>query len=148
MLASPKDITASLAVLGVYSLVAIVGAPARVMDSLLSYPVVVRAAWLLTVLAFAYNKYYMTAVLLAVLGLRIAMDARSSYVFSNAGIMAQYAELQKNDPRFAGSLDVKVAEGVLATDPPRWLDPGQSPIPLLLFPPSVDQLEKIQSNHA
>ena len=148
MLASPKDITASLAVLAVYTFVAIAGAPPRVMDSLLSYPVVVRAVWLLAVLAFAYYKYYLTAVFLAVLGLRISMDARASYVFSNAGIMAQYAELQKNDPRFAGSLDVKVAEGALVADPPRWLDPGQSPLPLLLFPPSVDQLQKIQSNHA
>ena len=116
------------------------------MDSLLAYPVVVRSVWLLAVLGLAYYKYYMTAVLLAVLGLRVAMDARASYVFSNAGIMGAYAELQKNDPRFAGSLDVKVAEGVLAKDPPRWLDPGQSPVPLLLFPPSVDQLEKIQNN--
>ena len=148
MLASPKDITASLAVLAVYMVVALVGAPARVMDSLLAYPVVVRSVWLLAVLGLAYYKYYMTAVLLAVLGLRIAMDARSSYVFSHSGIMGAYAELQKNDPRFAGSLDVKVAEGTLAKDPPRWLDPGQSPIPLLLFPPSVDQLEKIQSNSA
>lgn len=148
MLASPKDITASLAVLAVYMIVALVGAPARVMDSLLSYPVVVRGAWLLAVVGFAYYKYYMTAVLIAVLGLRIAMDARASYVFSNAGIMGQYAELQRNDPRFAGSLDVKVADGALNMDPPRWLDPGQSPLPLLLFPPSIDQLEKIQSNVA
>lgn len=148
MLASPKDITASLAVLAVYMIVALVGAPARVMDSLLAYPLVVRGAWLLVVVGAAYYKYYMTAVLIAVLGLRIAMDARSSYMFSNAGIMGRYAELQRNDPRFAGSLDVKVAEGALNMDPPRWLDPGQSPLPLLLFPPSIDQLEKIQSNVA
>jgi hypothetical protein len=33
-------------------------------------------------------------------------------------------------------------------DPPRWLDPSQSPLPLLLFPPSIEQLEKVQSNVA
>lgn len=148
MLASPKDIMASIAVLAVYTFVAVAGAPARVMDSLLAYPVIVRAVWLLAVLAFAYYKYYLTAVFLAVLGLRIAMDARASYVFSNSGIMAQYAELQKNDPRFAGSLDVKVADGALNRDPPRWLDSGQSPLPLLLFPPTLEQLQKVQSNVA
>ena len=90
----------------------------------------------------------MTAVIIAVLGLRVAMDARASYIFSNAGIMGQYAELQRNDPRFAGSLDVKVADVALNMDPPQWLDPGQSPLPLLLFPPSLEQLEKMQSNVA
>jgi hypothetical protein len=73
MLASPKDITASLAVLAVYMIVALVGAPATVMDSLLAYPVVVRSVWLLAVLGLAYYKYYMTAVLLAVLRERIAL---------------------------------------------------------------------------
>jgi hypothetical protein len=148
MLASPKDITASIAVLAVYTIIAIAGAPMRVMDSLLSYPVIVRSVWLLAVLMLAYYKYYLTAVFLAVLGLRIAMDARSSYIFSNSGIMAQFSEVQKNDPRFGGSLDVKVAEGALVADPPRWLDPGQSPLPLLLFPPTLEQLQKVQNNVA
>ena len=148
MLATPKDITASIVLVAVFAFVAIVGAPTRIMDALIAYPVVVRAGWLIAVLAFAFNKYYLSAVLLAVLGLRIAMDTRASYAFSHTGIMNAYAELQKNDPRFAGSLDVKIAEGSLAADPPRWLDPGQSPLPLLLFPPSLEQLEKVQSNVA
>lgn len=148
MLASPKDITASIAVLAIYTFVAIAGAPTRVMDSLLSYPVIVRSVWLLVVLMLAYCKYYLTAVFVAVLGLRIAMDARASYVFSNSSIMAQYAEVQKNDPRFGASLDVKIADGALVADPPRWLDPGHSPLPLLLFPPTPEQLEKVQNNVA
>lgn len=148
MLATPKDFTASIGLVAAFAFVAILGAPTRIMDALISYPTVVRAGWLLAVLAFAFNKYYLSAVLLAVLGLRIAMDARASYAFSNTGIMNAYAELQKNDPRFGGSLDVKIADGALNMDPPRWLDPGQSPVPLLLFPPSIDQLEKIQSNVA
>jgi hypothetical protein len=148
MLAIPKDITASVVLVAVFAFVAIVGAPTRIMDALIAYPVVVRAGWLIAVLAFAFNKYYLSAVLLAVLGLRIAMDTRASYAFSHTGIMNAYSELQKNDPRFAGSLDVKVADGALTMDPPRWLDPGQSPLPLLLFPPSLEQLEKVQSNVA
>ena len=148
MLATPKDITVSLGLVAAFAFVAILGAPTRIMDALIAYPVVVRAGWLLAVLALAFNKYYLSAVLLAVLGLRIAMDTRASYAFSNTGIMNAYAELQKNDPRFGGSLDVKIADGALNMDPPRWLDPGQSPVPLLLFPPSVEQLEKVQSNIA
>jgi hypothetical protein len=148
MLATPKDTTASIFIVAVFAFVAILGAPKIVMDSLIAYPTAVRAGWLISVLALAFNKYYLSAVLLAVLGLRIAMDTRASYAFSNAGIMGAYAELQKNDPRFAGSLDVKIADGALTMDPPRWLDPGQSPLPLLLFPPSVEQLEKVQSNVA
>ena len=148
MLAIPKDITVSVVLVAVFAFVAILGAPTRIMDALIAYPTIVRAGWLLAVLALAFNKYYLSAVLLAVLGLRIAMDARSSYAFSNTGIMNAYAELQKNDPRFAGSLDVRIADGALNTDPARWLDPGHPPTPLLLFPPSIEQLEKVQSNVA
>jgi hypothetical protein len=104
MLAIPKDITVSVVLVAVFAFVAILGAPTRIMDALIAYPTIVRAGWLLAVLALAFNKYYLSAVLLAVLGLRIAMDARSSYAFSNTGIMNAYAELQKNDPRFAARL--------------------------------------------
>jgi hypothetical protein len=76
------------------------------------------------------------------------MDARSSYVFSTESIMAKYSELQKNDPRFKGSMDAQLADGTLQLDPARWMDPGRSPVPLLLFPPSLDQLHMVQSNSA
>ena len=148
MLATPKDFQASVAIIAVYALFSIMGAPKSIMNSLLSQGMVVRGVWVVCILGLALSKMYMAAVLLAVLGLRISTDTRSSYVFSAESIMAQYSELQKNDPRFNGSMDAQMAEGTLAMDPARWMDPGRSPVPLLLFPPSLDQLTMIQSNVA
>ena len=55
---------------------------------------------------------------------------------------------QKKDPRFdpTSELDLKMANETLAYDPARWLDPGRSPIPLLLFPPTPQQLSMIGNN--
>jgi len=66
-------------------------------------------------------------------------------MFSHDGILAQYSALQKNDPRFDASteIDLKMANETLSYDPARWVDPGQSPIPLLLFPPTPEQLSMI-----
>jgi len=148
MLATPKDFQASIAVVAVYAIFSMLGAPKSIMNALLSQGMIVRGAWIVAILGLAYNKLYMTAVLLSVLGLRLSMDVRGSYVFSTESIMAQYSEAQKNDPRFKGSLDAQLADGTLTLDPARWMDPGRSPVPLLLFPPSLDQLAMIQENNA
>ena len=148
MLATPKDFQASIAVVAIYAFFSILGAPKSIMNAVLSQGMVVRGAWVVAILGLAYSKFYMTAVLLAVLGLRISLDVRGSYVFSTESIMAQYSELQKNDPRFKGSMDAELADGTLPLDPARWMDPGRSPVPLLLFPPSLDQLSIVQSNVA
>jgi hypothetical protein len=148
MLATPKDFQVSVAIVAVYAFVSILGAPKSVMDALLSSGMILRAVWIVSILGLAYCKFYMSAVLIAVLGLRISMDARSSYIFSSESVLAQYSLLQKNDPRFVGSMDAEMADGTLAMDPARWMDPGRSPVPLLLFPPSLDQLEMVQSNVA
>jgi hypothetical protein len=148
MLATPKDFQASVVVVAVYAFFSIIGAPKSLMNALLSQGLIVRGAWVVAILGLAYNHFYMTAVLVAVMGFRLSMDARSSYVFSTESIMAQYSELQKNDPRFKGSLDAQLADGTLQLDPARWMDPGRSPVPLLLFPPSLDQLHMVQSNSA
>ena len=148
MLASPNDFTVSVAIVAVYAFFSILGAPKSIMNAVLSQGMVVRGAWVVAILGLAYSKFYLSAVLFAVLGLRISMDVRSSYVFSKESVLAQYSELQKNDPRFVGSMDAQMADGTLAMDPARWVDPGRSPVPLLLFPPSVDQLTMVQSNSA
>ena len=148
MLATPKDFQASVVVVAVYAFFSIIGAPKSLMNALLSQGLIVRGAWVVAILGLAYNHFYMTAVLVAVMGFRLSMDARSSYVFSTESIMAKYSELQKNDPRFKGSMDAQLADGTLQLDPARWMDPGRSPVPLLLFPPSLDQLRMVQSNSA
>jgi hypothetical protein len=148
MLATPKDIQVSVVVIALYAVTAIMGMPRVVMDALVSHVVFSRLIWLSVIVYALYQKLYMTAVLLVVLGIRATFDADMSYAFSHDGIMAKYAALQKNDPRFdsASEIDLKMANETLSFDPARWMDPGRSPIPLLLFPPTPEQLSLIGNN--
>jgi hypothetical protein len=83
-----------------------------------------------------------------VLGLRISFESTSSYLFSTQGTLAEYAAIQKNDPRFdaASEVDIKMANETLSYDPARWVDPGRPVVPLLLFPPTPQQLSLIGNN--
>jgi hypothetical protein len=148
MLASPKDIQASVVVIALYAFTAILGIPHFILDGLVAHVMLSRIAWLSVIVYALYHKFYLTAVFLVVLGIRATFDADLSYAFSHDGILAKYAALQKNDPRFdtSSELDLKMANETLAYDPARWLDPGRSPIPLLLFPPTPEQLSMIGNN--
>jgi hypothetical protein len=148
MLASPKDIQASVVVIALYAFTAILGIPHFILDSLVAHAMLSRIAWLSVIVYALYHKFYLTAVFLVVLGIRATFDADMSYAFSHDGILAKYAALQKNDPRFdtSSELDLKMANETLSYDPARWLDPGRSPIPLLLFPPTPEQLSMIGNN--
>jgi hypothetical protein len=148
MLATPKDIQASVVVIALYAFTAIMGTPRVVLDALVAQPMFARIVWLSVIVYALYCKFYLTAVFLVVLGIRATFDADMSYAFSHDGILAKYAALQKNDPRFdtSSELDLKMANETLAYDPARWLDPGRSPLPLLLFPPTPQQLSLIGNN--
>lgn len=148
MLATPKDIQASVVVIALYAFTAIVGIPRVVLDVFVAQAMFGRIVWLSAIVYLLYHKLYLTAVFLVVLGIRTTFDADMSYAFSHDGILAKYAALQKNDPRFdaATEIDLKMANETLAYDPARWLDPGRSPIPLLLFPPTPEQLSMIGNN--
>lgn len=148
MLATPKDIQASVVVIALYAFTAIVGTPRVVLDALVAQPMFARILWLSVIVYALYHKFYLAAVFLVVLGIRATFDADMSYAFSHDGILAKYAALQKNDPRFdaATEIDLKMANETLSYDPARWLDPGRSPIPLLLFPPTPEQLSLIGNN--
>ena len=148
MLATPKDIQASVVVIALYAFTAIVGIPRVVLDVFVAQAMFGRIVWLSAIVYLLYHKLYLTAVFLVVLGIRTTFDADMSYAFSHDGILAKYAALQKNDPRFdtSSELDLKMANETLTYDPARWLDPGRSPIPLLLFPPTPEQLSIIGNN--
>lgn len=147
MLAKRNDIQAAVALIGVYALLSIVGIPSSVLRSVLTRPIVSRGLWMLSILFVLVQRYYLTAVLLIVIGMHVSFSTFSSFVYSSEGILAQYAEAQKNDPRFAADdLDIKMAEGTLQPDPARWQDPGRSMVPLLLFPPTPAQLSLISNN--
>lgn len=87
----------------------------------------------------------MSATLVALVGLHLSFQVSSSYVFSSQGILEMYRKAQENDPRFDqdSELDLKMANNTLPFDPARWQDPGRKPIPLLLFPPTSEQLSLI-----
>jgi hypothetical protein len=145
MLATSRDIQASIAVLGVFGLFSIIGIPKPLLNAVLSSPVLSRLGWIGSVIFLMSYKYYLTAVLVALFGLNLSFNVRSSYVFSTEGIMEMYRAAQADDPRFdqQTELDLKMAEGTLTFDPARWRDPGRAPVPLLLFPPTSDQLKMI-----
>lgn len=148
MLATTRDIQVSVALIAVYAFMALIGIPKSLLDAALTQPVFTRIVWLLFVCALLFSKNYLAAVLVVILGLRISMESNTSYLFSTQGTLAQYAALQKNDPRFdpATEVDLKMANETLSFDPARWMDPGRSPIPLLLFPPTPQQLSLIGNN--
>jgi hypothetical protein len=147
MLATSRDVQAAVMVIGVFGFFSIVGVPRVLLRSVLAYPIPVRIAWIAIIVYFASCRYFMTAVLIALLGLYVSFQVTSSFAFSSEGILEMYRAAQENDPRFdqANELDLKMAEGTLQFDPARWRDPGRAPVPLLLFPPTLDQLKMIGS---
>jgi hypothetical protein len=148
MLASPKDVQAAIVLVAVYGLFAFIGIPKQVLDVVLSSPVVSRVTWIASIVFLLSYNYYLTATLVALLGLHVSFNVRTSYVFSNEGILELYRAAQENDPRFDknSEVDLKMANGTLRVDPARWQDPGRAPVPLLLFPPTPEQLTMIGSN--
>ena len=147
MLAHARDVQTSIAVIGLFAILSIVGIPHSVLDSILTRGILSRGIWIAAVLFLLYTKFYLTAVLLTVLGLYLSFNAHSDYAFSHDGVLAAYSEVQKHDPRFASDeVDVAMANGTLQLDPARWEDPGREPIPLLLFPPTEEQLALASDN--
>ena len=148
MIANLKDLTLSMGLLAVAVIPIITGIPSTVLDALETSPLFVKSLWVAAVMGLLYKHFTLTAILLIALGLIIRYEVFSSYVYSHDGILAEYAAAQKRDPRFdqSSELDLLMAESKLATDPARWLDPGRSKGPLLLFPPTPDQLKLIGNN--
>lgn len=147
MLASLRDVQASIAVICVFGLFSIIGIPRSILNTVLSSPLLFNAVWVGFVFFLLVQKYYLTAVLIALVGLTVSFNVTSSYIFSSEGIMEMYRAAQADDPRFdpQSELDIKMANNTLVYDPARWRDPGRAPVPLLLFPPTHDQLKLIGS---
>jgi hypothetical protein len=148
MLATPRDIHTSVAIIAVYAFTALIGIPKTILDAFLTQPVFTRIVWLAAICGLLFTKHYLSAVLVVILGLRVSFESSSSYMFSTQGTLAQYAALQKKDPRFdpTSELDLKMANETLTFDPARWVDPGRAVVPLLLFPPTPQQLSLIGNN--
>jgi hypothetical protein len=146
--ANKKDLTVAVALLAFAVVPLVTGVPSAVLDVTATYPVFVKSIWIAVVVALLVKHYTLTAIVLISLALIVRYEVFSSYVYSHDGLMAEYSAAQKRDPRFDKNtnLDLLMAEGMLPTDPARWLDPGRKKGPLLLYPPTPDQLSMIGNN--
>jgi hypothetical protein len=149
--ASRKDITAALVLLAAAVVPLVTGLPYAVLDVIQANPLLTKGVWVAVIGALVFSKYYLTALVAIVLGMIIRYEVFGSYVYSHDGILAAYADAQKRDPRFNPSvdLDLQIGDGTMVRDPARWLDKGKlREGPLLLYPPTVAQLQMIGSGTA
>lgn len=140
--ASAKDIQGALAVLALSVVPLVVGLPSAVINT---SPTFIRLLWAGVVLFMLYNRYFLTAVVFLAVGMMIQYGYDE---YSHTAAMARYSEVARNDPRFNESvdLDLQIANDTLSRDPARWLDPGRKKGPLLLYPPTPEQLQMAGSN--
>lgn len=148
IIASAKDLTAAMAVL-VLALVPIAtGLPGSVLDITLTNPIFIKLVWVAVLIFLLVKRYVLTAIVLLSIGLMIRFEVFGSYAYSHDGILAQYAAEAARDPRFneSSDVDLQIANGTLERDPARWLDNGRKRGPLLLFPPTPEQLALVGNN--
>lgn len=148
IVANSKDLTASIVLLVVAIVPIIVGMPSALLDIVVTNPFFVKLIWVAALLIMLYKRYILTAILAVCIGLMIRFEVFGSYVYSHDGILAKYLSEARNDPRFdkSSDVDLQIANGTLDHDPARWLDPGRKHAPLLLFPPTPEQLSLVGNN--
>lgn len=148
IVASSKDLTAAISLLVVAILPIAFGLPSILLDTVVTNPIFVNFVWVSVLLYLLFKKYVLTSIVLVMIGLIIRFEVFGSYAYSHDGILAQYLSEARSDPRFNKSVDVdlQIADGTLARDPARWLDPGRKRAPLLLFPPTPEQLSLVGNN--
>jgi hypothetical protein len=148
IVANAKDLTAAISLLVLAIIPIAVGLPGTILDTIETNPIFVKLVWVSTLLYLLYKKYVLTAIVLVAIGLIIRFEVFGSYAYSHDGILAKYLSEARSDPRFNKSVDVdlQIADGTLERDPARWLDPGRKRSPLLLFPPTPEQLSLVGNN--
>jgi hypothetical protein len=148
IVANAKDLTAAISLLVLAIIPIAVGLPNTILDTIVTNPIFVKLVWVSTLLYLLYKKYVLTAIVLVAIGLIIRFEVFGSYAYSHDGILAKYLSEARSDPRFNKSVDVdlQIADGTLERDPARWLDPGRKRSPLLLFPPTPEQLSLVGNN--
>ena len=148
IVANAKDLTAAISLLVLAIIPIAVGLPGTILDTIETNPIFVKLVWVSTLLYLLYKKYALTAIVLVAIGLIIRFEVFGSYAYSHDGILAKYLSEARSDPRFNKSVDVdlQIADGTLERDPARWLDPGRKRSPLLLFPPTPEQLSLVGNN--
>jgi hypothetical protein len=148
IVANAKDLTAAISLLVIAIIPIAVGLPGTILDTVETNPIFVKLVWVSALLYLLYKKYILTAIVLVAIGLIIRFEVFGSYAYSHDGILAKYLAEARSDPRFnkAVDVDLQIADGTLERDPARWLDPGRKRAPLLLFPPTPEQLSLVGNN--
>ena len=148
IVANAKDLTAAISLLVIAIIPIAVGLPGTSLDTVETNPIFVKLVWVSALLYLLYKKYILTAIVLVAIGLIIRFEVFGSYAYSHDGILAKYLAEARSDPRFnkAVDVDLQIADGTLERDPARWLDPGRKRAPLLLFPPTPEQLSLVGNN--
>jgi hypothetical protein len=142
--ANHTDFVVSLAVLGGAVFPIVFGAP----NVVKKYKMIFRIAWILMGVLLTSKKLYLSAVILITAGFAIQYTDIYNYIKTQAEIISEFQSANLRDPRFDESvdLDLQTARGTLQRDGARWFDPGRKKDPILLFPPSPEQLALIGNN--
>jgi hypothetical protein len=91
--------------------------------------------------SFLYG-YPLTGLILAILLMRYHHLLKFPSI--DAARMGAYLAAARSDPRFSSSeVDIEMANGTLQQFPPRMLAPPNPKGPLLLYPPTSEQLRAI-----
>lgn len=148
IVATSKDLTAAVALLVIAIVPIVTGLPSSILDIIETNPIFIKAVWVFVLIYLMFKKYILTAIVIIAVGLMIRFEVFGSYAYSHDGILARYLSEARSDPRFDKNVDVdlQLANGTLEKDPARWLDPGRKRAPLLLFPPTPEQLSLVGNN--
>lgn len=145
--ATEADAYAAYVVIAVLVFLEVVGYP--VLTTVAASPMhwVLRLAMAAVVIGLVVVGYPLTALLVTILAMRFC------HLMNNRGdwtrmAMAKYAAAAAADPRFDASseVDLQMANGTLTVFPPRILAPPSTKGPLLLFPPTEQQLVAISGS--
>jgi len=144
MRANHTDFVVSIAILGGAVFPIVFGAP----NIVKKYKMLFRIAWILGGLVLASKKLYLSAILLITAGFGVKYVDIYNYIKTQAEIISEFQSANLRDPRFDENvdLDLQTARGTLQRDGARWFDPGRKKDPILLFPPTPEQLALIGNN--
>ena len=146
---STGDIQLATGLVVVYAFMSVFGFSHAMMTELLLGGWVMYAV-LVGLLAVLYSYgFRLSALLSFIVLLRVITEAHGSYATSDSHRMRVYQRQASLDPRFdqVKSIDLAFASGNATFDPPVLLDTASNTKqPLLLFPPTSEQLALIGNN--
>jgi hypothetical protein len=145
--ATEADAYAAYVVIAALVFLEVVGYPVLTMVAASPMHWVVRLAMMVFVIGLVLAGYPLTALVVTILAMRFCHLMNTQGDWTRMA-MAKYAAAAAADPRFDASseVDLQMANGTLAPSPPRILAPPSTKGPLLLFPPTAQQLVAISGS--